>query len=45
MDHVEAQRVIATLHSFGFFGLIFIVPGVVGPNLPASFYPPRRPRP
>lgn len=37
MDHFEAQRVIATLHSFRFFGLIFIVPGVVGPNLPASF--------
>lgn len=37
MDPVQAQRVIATLHSFRFFGLVFIVPGVVGPNLPASF--------
>jgi hypothetical protein len=37
MDQVEAQRVIATLHSFRFFGLVFIVPGVVGPNLPADF--------
>jgi hypothetical protein len=37
MDRVEAQRAIATLHSFRFFGLVFIVPGVVGPNLPASF--------
>src|SRR5258708_15063958 len=37
MDHFEAQRAIATLHSFRFFGLVFIVPGVVGPNLPASF--------
>lgn len=37
MDRVGAQRVIATLHSFRFFGLIFIVPGVVGPNLPAGF--------
>lgn len=37
MDMVTAQRAIATLHSFRFFGLIFIVPGVVGPNLPASF--------
>jgi hypothetical protein len=37
MGHVEAQRVIATLHSFRFFGLVFILPGVVGPNLPASF--------
>jgi hypothetical protein len=37
MEHFEAQRAIATLHSFRFFGLAFIVPGVVGPNLPASF--------
>jgi hypothetical protein len=37
MDEVEAQRAIATLHSFRFFGLVFIVPGVVGPNLPAGF--------
>jgi hypothetical protein len=37
MDTVEAQRVVATLHSFRFFGLVFIVPGVVGPNLPADF--------
>src|SRR6266566_112772 len=37
MDRVEAQRAIATLHSFRFFGLVFILPGVAGPNLPASF--------
>ena len=37
MDLVAAQRAIATLHSFRFFGLVFIIPGVVGPNLPASF--------
>jgi hypothetical protein len=37
MDQVEAQRAIATLHSFRFFGLVFIVPGVVGPGLPAGF--------
>jgi hypothetical protein len=37
VDRVEAQRAIATLHSFRFFGLVFIVPGVVGPNLPAGF--------
>jgi hypothetical protein len=36
-DGVEAQRAIATLHSFRFFGLVFVVPGVVGPNLPPSF--------
>jgi hypothetical protein len=37
MDQVDAQRAIATLHSFRFFGLVFILPGVVGPNLPAGF--------
>jgi hypothetical protein len=37
MDSFGAQRVIATIHSFRFFGLVFILPGVVGPNLPASF--------
>lgn len=37
MDHIEAQRAIATLHSFRFFGLVFMLPGVVGPNLPTHF--------
>ena len=37
MDRFDAQRAIATLHSFRFFGLVFILPGIVGPNLPASF--------
>jgi hypothetical protein len=37
MDRVEAYRAIATLHSFRFFGLVFILPGVVGPNLPSGF--------
>lgn len=37
MDRFSAHRVIATVHSFRFFGLVFILPGVVGPNLPASF--------
>jgi hypothetical protein len=37
MDHFDAQRAIATLHSFRFFGLVFMLPGVVGPGLPASF--------
>ena len=36
MDLVAAQRAIATLHSFRFFGLVFILPGVVG-TLPAGF--------
>jgi hypothetical protein len=37
MDRVAAQRAIATLHSFRFFGLVFILPGVVSPSLPAGF--------
>ena len=37
MDWMESQRAIATLHSFRFFGLVFLVPGVIGPNLPTSF--------
>jgi hypothetical protein len=37
MDRVEAQRAIATLHSFRFFGLAFVMPGVVGSQLPAGF--------
>ncbi len=32
-----AHRAIATLHSFRFFGLAFILPGVVSPDLPGSF--------
>ncbi len=36
MDKAEAQRAIATLHSFRFFGLVFIIPGVVGANLPST---------
>jgi hypothetical protein len=37
VDRVEAHRAIAIVHSFRFFGLVFILPGVVGPDLPASF--------
>jgi phosphoglycerol transferase MdoB-like AlkP superfamily enzyme len=37
MERIEAHRIIATVHSFRFFGLAFILPGVVGPNLPAGF--------
>lgn len=37
MDRIAAQRAIATLHSFRFFGLVFIVPGVVGTHLPTAF--------
>ncbi|GGP23543.1 hypothetical protein [Silvimonas iriomotensis] len=33
----DAQRAIATLHSFRFFGLAFMLPGMVSPDLPASF--------
>ena len=37
MGRFEAHRAIATLHSFRFFGLVFLVPGVVDPHLPSSF--------
>jgi hypothetical protein len=36
-DRIGAHRAIATLHSLRFFGLVFIVPGVVGPDLPGAF--------
>jgi len=37
MERLEAHRVIATLHSFRFFGLVFLLPGVTGPDLPTGF--------
>jgi hypothetical protein len=37
MENSEAQRAIATLHSFRFFGLVFLLPGVTGDRLPADF--------
>jgi hypothetical protein len=37
MDGIKAQRAIATLHSFRFFGLVFLLPGIVGPALPPGF--------
>lgn len=37
MEPVAAHRLMATLHSFRFFGLAFLVPGVVGPGLPPGF--------
>jgi hypothetical protein len=37
MDRIAAHRAIATLHSFRFFGLVFLLPGVVGPHLPSGF--------
>jgi hypothetical protein len=37
MDAAEAHRAIATLHGFRFFGLAFLLPGVVGSDLPAQF--------
>jgi hypothetical protein len=37
IDRIDALRVIATLHSFRFLGLVFILPGVVGSNLPSGF--------
>src|SRR5258708_28997729 len=40
MDRVAAHRAIATFHSFRFFGLAILLPGFVGPNLPAGFAAP-----
>jgi hypothetical protein len=40
MDRVEAHRAIATFNSFRFFGLVFLLPGFVGPNLPQGFAVP-----
>ncbi|HEY2362390.1 MAG TPA: hypothetical protein VGK36_14810 [Candidatus Angelobacter sp.] len=40
MDRLEAYRAIATFNSFRFFGLVFLLPGFVGPNLPQSFATP-----
>lgn len=36
-EPAEAQRAIALLHSFRFFGLVLILPGVVGAGLPQAF--------
>src|ERR1700761_2935528 len=36
-EPVAAHRAIATLHSFRFFGLAFLWPGVTGANLPHEF--------
>ena len=37
MPAFDAHRAIATLHGFRFFGLVFMLPGFVGPHLPAGF--------
>jgi hypothetical protein len=40
IDRIEALRAIATLHSFRFFGLVFLLPGFVGAALPGAFAAP-----
>jgi hypothetical protein len=40
LDRSEALRPLLILHSFRFFGLVFLIPGVVSPELPASFAHP-----
>lgn len=40
MDAAAAQRIIATFHSFRFFGLVFLLPGFVGQHLPQGFAVP-----
>jgi hypothetical protein len=39
MDRMQAHRVIAALHSFRVFGLVFVLPGAVG-HLPQGFAVP-----
>ena len=36
----DAQGLILTFHSFRFFGLVFLLPGFVGADLPAAFAEP-----
>lgn len=40
LERNESLRPILLLHSFRFFGLVFLVPGVVSPDLPAAFARP-----
>ncbi|HEX3370801.1 MAG TPA: hypothetical protein VHS56_14575 [Candidatus Cybelea sp.] len=40
LGRFEAQRAIAALNAFRFFGLVFILPGVIGPHLPTEFAVP-----
>jgi hypothetical protein len=40
MERVEAHRAVASFHGFRFFGLVFLLPGFVGPNLLEGFAAP-----
>jgi hypothetical protein len=40
MEPMAAHRAIATFNNFRFFGLVFLLPGFVGPNLPQGFAGP-----
>jgi hypothetical protein len=40
MDRLDAHRALATFNSFRFFGLVFLLPGFVGPSLPQGFAGP-----
>jgi hypothetical protein len=40
LPRVRALRLLLLLHSFRFIGLVFLVPGVVSPNLPKDFASP-----
>lgn len=40
LGRAEAQRAIAALNAFRFAGLVFVLPGVVGPGLPSGFAVP-----
>jgi hypothetical protein len=40
MDVADVVRAVAALHSFRFLGLAFILPGMIGPGIPAGFAGP-----
>jgi len=40
MDRLAAHKLIATIHSFRYYGLSFMLSGVVGAKLPADFAGP-----
>jgi hypothetical protein len=37
MPRIDGHRAIATIHSFRWIGLVFILPGVIGPDVSSTF--------
>jgi hypothetical protein len=40
LGRAKALRAVAALHAFRFFGLVFLLPGFIGANLPVGFAAP-----